>query len=186
MMKWILAIFSMPICLFSQQIVDLCGNNKTFTYSTQVTGNADIKWYHNGNETINPTLTITWIQPGTYVIQADAVNSLCTGTGVEFTVIVKDCKHVWIPNTFTPNGDEFNSYWGPVFYPNPTAFYQFTLIVFNRWGNIVWISNNPSAKWDGTYNNKPVTDGVYTWRLTYTDSETLNYHDSHGHVTIIR
>ena len=91
----------------------------------------------------------------------------------------------WVPNTFTPNGDEFNTLWGPVF-NGPYDAEDFRLVVLNRWGNLIWESWNVEGRWDGTYNEKPCPEGVYTWivkfDMLYTDEKRVD----HGHVTLLR
>ena len=42
---------------------------------------------------------------------------------------------------------------------------DYNLRIFNRWGEIIWESNDPNISWDGTYKNIPVSSGVYTWVL---------------------
>lgn len=91
----------------------------------------------------------------------------------------------WVPNTFTPNGDEYNATWGPVF-TGPYDEEDFNLIVFNRWGNLVWESHDANAKWDGSYNGSLVSDGVYTWVIDFGIHNTDERRLLHGHVTIIR
>ena len=58
-------------------------------------------------------------------------------------------------------------------------FYDFDLFIFNRWGEIVWESHDVDVGWDGTYNGKPVQQGVYQWKVQVKnpfndDKETFN------------
>lgn len=86
----------------------------------------------------------------------------CTDT----TRAVLDVQNDFIlyaPNTFTPDGDQFNQNWHIV--TEGLDFNDFDLKVFNRWGEVVWESHDPEAEWDGTYNNKIVMQGTYNWKL---------------------
>jgi gliding motility-associated-like protein len=44
---------------------------------------------------------------------------------------------------------------------------EFNLKIFNRWGELIWESSDPDIHWDGTYQNKTVKDGTYTYKLNY-------------------
>ena len=104
-----------------------------------------------------------------------------------FTTTIELCPQelIFIPNTFTPDGDENNNEWAPVFTSGFDP-YRFELLVFNRWGQIVWESHNPQSKWDGTYNNSKCQDGIYFWTVTYGVEDTDERKQIQGHLTIIR
>ncbi|MNR51304.1 hypothetical protein D3C85_1709610 [compost metagenome] len=68
---------------------------------------------------------------------------------------------LYAPNTFTPDGDEFNQNWRV--YIEGIDEFDFDLQVYNRWGEIIWESHDSNASWDGTYNGSPVPQGAYTW-----------------------
>jgi gliding motility-associated-like protein len=71
------------------------------------------------------------------------------------------------PNTFTPDGDEFNQYWKPEI--SGIDIYDYDMFIFNRWGELIWESHDPSVGWDGTYNGKPIQSGTYAWRSRVTN-----------------
>ena len=79
----------------------------------------------------------------------------CIGNTVSLTVDVDECSfdNVFVPNCFTPNGDESNNVWGPVF-AGDWDHTVYNMLIFNRWGGIVWESENHIAMWDGTFKNK--------------------------------
>ena len=55
--------------------------------------------------------------------------------------------------------------------PDGVDIYDFHLIMFNRWGVIVWESYNTVGRWDGTYGGDSVQDGVYVWVIHAKDRE---------------
>ena len=79
----------------------------------------------------------------------------------------EDCSSCFIfPNGFTPNGDLINDKFQPVIECGAEVeFYQ--LIVFNRWGQKVFQTNNPQEGWDGYFNNKQSTTDVYVWKAAF-------------------
>ena len=179
--------FLMPFVAISQQTLEICGDTKTFNYSTTADIASTIEWYCDGSYYYGNEIAITWDTPGTYNITATAVADGCPSTPQTYTVVVTECDPLlyWIPNTFTPNGDEFNTLWGPVF-EGPYDAQDFHLVVLNRWGNLIWESWNAEARWDGTYSNNNVHDGVYTWVIDFGMLDTDERKLIHGHLTIIR
>ena len=90
---------------------------------------------------------------------------------------------VYVPNTFTPDEDGFNENWGPVI--DGLKSEDFHLLLFNRWGEVIWESYNKNAKWDGTYGGKLVKTGTYVWRITIGDPNNDNKYESTGHVNVL-
>ena len=68
---------------------------------------------------------------------------------------------VFIPDAFTPNGDGIND----VFGVKGEGIQNFTLRIFNRWGEEVFSSNNPKQQWDGMFKGKPAEGGSYVYRF---------------------
>ena len=111
----------------------------------------------------------------------------CTDTITEYINIKGDIIF-YVPNTFTPDGDDYNEYFKPVFYeaylPEGTLFQ-----IFNRWGELVYEADEYAeilAGWDGTYKGKPCQDGTYTWKLYFKDRDTDKKEIHTGHVNIIK
>lgn len=177
----------MPLWIFSQQTVELCDDTATYTYSTQSNIASTIEWELNSQYYYGNSVNITWDTPGVYTLSATPVSNNCPGSPQTITVTVKECDDLvyWVPNTFTPNGDEFNTTWGPVFNGAFDAM-DFNLIVVNRWGNVIWQSFDSAATWDGTYNGKMVSDGVYIWYINFGILNSDERISIHGHVTIIK
>ncbi len=91
---------------------------------------------------------------------------------------------LYVPNTFTPDGDEFNQQWGIQMSGMDT--YNFVIRLYNRWGEIVWESFNPSETWDGTYNGSLVQQGTYTWTIEAKDPNNDDKFEYSGHVLVLR
>ena len=71
---------------------------------------------------------------------------------------------VWVPNVITPNGDSKNE----LFEPDPEKWQginRHKIIVFNRWGEQVWESEDFPSGWDGKQNGRYVAEGTYFWVL---------------------
>ncbi len=88
---------------------------------------------------------------------------------------------VWVPNTFTPDGDEFNNQFKPVF-SKDRLIDDYTLLIFNRWGEVIFESHDPEIGWDGTYHAEFVQDGTYTWKIEVKDGLKNKSESYIGHV----
>ena len=91
------------------------------------------------------------------------------------SVIACDTK---IPNVFSPNGDSMNDFFR---IPGIEGFPNSKLEIYNRWGNVIYQSNDYGGGWDGRINNEPVADGTYYYILRRSDGENF-----HGGLTITR
>lgn len=100
-------------------------------------------------------------QTGTYYVTLVAKSYLgCTDTITKEVRILPEVI-IYAPNTFTPDGDEFNQTWR--IHIEGVDQYDFDLQIYNRWGEVIWESHDINAAWDGTYNGAPVKEGTYTW-----------------------
>ena len=123
--------------------------------------------------------------PGSFTIQLVASNQgLCFDTAYAIIELIESLIF-YVPNAFTPDGDNYNEYFKPVFYSGFDP-YDFTMLIFNRWGEIVWESHNYDVGWNGTYNGNVVSDGVYTWKIEVKTNRTDERKSYVGHVSTIR
>lgn len=93
---------------------------------------------------------------------------------------------LYAPNTFTPDGDDYNPNWR-VFIEGINI-QDFDLLIYNRWGEIIWESHNPSAAWDGTYGGqggKMVEEGTYIWKIRTRDMITDKKYEWQGHINVL-
>ncbi len=121
-------------------------------------------------------------ETGSYEVILVTTSELgCTDTMIYQLVVFPEVL-IYAPNSFTPDGDEHNQDWR-IFMEGIDVF-DFELLIFNRWGEIVWESHDIEIPWDGTYNGKFVESGTYTWvvrtkdilndgKYTYTGSVTI-------------
>jgi gliding motility-associated-like protein len=88
---------------------------------------------------------------------------------------------VYVPNSFTPDGDQFNQ----DFKIYGLNLADFSCEIYNRWGELIHILSPQANSWDGTYLGRVVPDGVYTWKLRYT-SKNNEVTSRIGFVTILK
>ncbi|MFC5412270.1 PKD domain-containing protein [Larkinella bovis] len=125
----------------------------------QATGASDLTyfWPHSGDST--PRITV--LDVGKYAIRVTGTNG-CVRTDTAF--VVDKCEpRVVIPDAFTPNGDGQNDLLD-VFTSYVT---DFEFRVFNRWGEVIFFSNDPEQKWDGLYRGQAYPSMVYAYSITF-------------------
>lgn len=135
----------------------------------------------------DPTFMFDYREPGVYDVCLVATNAVGCVDTVCHVVTIDDVLFTYLPNTFTPNGDGINDEWGLV-YSIPDM-KDFTLEVYDRWGRIVFETDDPAVRWTGAYRNgggEPLADGVYAYRVTFQLISTTGTRELTGHVTLLK
>lgn len=128
--------------------------------------------------------TYFFVNEGVYFITLTAVNGICIDTStIKITVINSD--EVYVPNSFTPDGDEFNNIFIPVL-TKGYDIYGYKLEIYNRFGELIFESENVNLGWDGTYKGLKSPDGTYVWKLKVKDKYSGFVSTKIGHVTLLR
>jgi len=107
----------------------------------------------------------------------------CRDTAIQ-TLIVFPEVIIYAPNAFTPDGDAFNQTWRV--HMEGIDIYNFELLIYNRWGEVIWESHDIEVGWDGMYNGKPVETGTYIWTISTKDVLNDGKFNFEGHITILR
>ncbi|MGZ5243452.1 MAG: T9SS type B sorting domain-containing protein, partial [Bacteroidia bacterium] len=95
--------------------------------------------------------------------------------------ITQECDpHIWVPNAFTPFNEEPNNTFKPVVYD----VFTIEMKIYNRWGELVFVTRDINKGWDGTFNGSPCTADMYLWTITYTGFQTNEY--IYGTVNLLR
>jgi gliding motility-associated-like protein len=136
----------------------ICPNKPVLFNASNATANTYL-W--NTGET---TRSILVSKEGKYYVTV--TENGCTASDTAL-VVPGDCD-IFIPNAFTPNKDGKNDNFGVLGNMSVT---HFSLQVYNRYGQVIFITTNISGKWDGTYKGKPVSNGAYPWAITYVNSK---------------
>ncbi|MBP6303179.1 MAG: gliding motility-associated C-terminal domain-containing protein [Bacteroidia bacterium] len=89
---------------------------------------------------------------------------------------------IFVPNAFTPNGNALNE----VFMPVMTDVDEFQLLIYNRWGELVFESSSIDKGWDGTFNGKPAQQDAYVWMVFFKGKTSGSRKNISGSVTLLR
>lgn len=126
--------------------------------------------------------THTYADTGLYTVEQIVINQYgCSDTSEQFVPILAEYVF-FIPNAFTPNGNGNNE----VFLGYGEGIKEFTMLIFDRWGNLIFESHDPNKGWDGTNaNGTPCQIDAYVYRFVIVD--VLNEeHKYMGHVSLVR
>lgn len=123
--------------------------------------------------------------PGDYEVTLTVTSADGCIDVASLIITIKDNRIIYVPNTFTPDGDEFNNVFSPVVTAGyDTQNYSFT--IYNRWGETLFESHDVTKGWDGTYMGKLVPAGIYTWTIRIKNLDDDRYEVFDGHVNMMR
>jgi len=170
--------------------LELCeGDSVEIDFSIQSTLNGLVTWSVDGQQinSIN-SISTTWNSFGMFLIDAYVTSPEgCVSPEISTTLTIQECPNtlIYIPNTFTPDGDEHNNTWLPVFTSGFDP-YDVEILLFNRWGQVIWESQNASFGWDGTYQGTMCPVGIYVYKITYGDPKNDSKRIILGHLTLLK
>ena len=179
-----------PVASFTPVSTSITNLNTEVNFTNTSTGAIAYEWTF-GDETAtitetNPTHTYPNEISGTYGVMLVAISSLgCTDTA--YAVVNIDEELIfYVPNTFTPDDDAFNDVFKPIFTSGFDPF-DYTLLIFNRWGEVIFESHDSNFGWDGSYASQPIVqDGTYTWKIIFKTNANDERKAIHGHVNVLR
>ena len=124
--------------------------------------------------------------PNTYFITLSAYNEItsCSHDTI-MQIEVFDEVYCFIPNTFTPNGDEINNEFKPVL-SGSVAEDHYSLYIYNRWGQLLFESHNKNVGWSGAFGNTICQPDTYIWKLEFRDTINKEKHMKSGHVNLVK
>lgn len=151
-------------------------------FDESVDGNFIQYYYHDSIYLFERNPSLSFVESGSHTIYQVVQNEFgCLDTSfVNVKILPKTT--VYIPNTFTPDGNKFNNTFKPIIFDA----LSYELIIFNRWGEQVFISVDQKEAWDGTFKGNLCPDGVYSYQVRYIDYETNKLNTILGHVSLLR
>lgn len=158
-------------------------NGLPITFANTSTDGVSYQWtFGDGHSSTEVNPNNTYDDPGTYTVTLIATNELgCTDT-VQKPITIGEEYWVYIPNTFTPDGNMANN----TFIISTINIVQIEVSIYNRWGQLVYFSNNlRDDSWDGTYKDELVPDGTYTYKVKYVTKSGIE-DTLLGHVNVLK
>lgn len=125
--------------------------------------------------------THEYADTGWYEVEQIVINQYGCRDTTMLPLRVEGVFTFFVPNTFTPNGNGTND----IFYGEGDGIREFTMYIFDRWGNLIFESHDPNVGWDGTINGTPCQEDAYVYRFEIKDV-LWEDHKFVGHVNLIR
>lgn len=157
-------------------------NNLPITFENLSQNATSYIWdFGNGSGDTFPHPSTTYPQPGMYNITLIAIDDKgCTDT-ITKPINIEEEWYIYIPNTFTPDGDRFNN----DFHVSTVGVRALQINIFNRWGEIIFTSSELNFEWDGTYLGMYVPDGTYTYDVNFITNSGRD-RNLRGHVNVLK
>ncbi|HTF03306.1 MAG TPA: PKD domain-containing protein, partial [Bacteroidia bacterium] len=125
--------------------------------------------------------THTYDSIGTFTVMLIAWSVAGCPDTTWLTILVEEPTTCFIPNAFTPDGSGLND----LFMVSGINVREFELLIFDRWGMLIFSTTDPYHGWDGTFKGNKCQEDVYVWRLKYCDTYGIRT-EKMGHVSLIR
>jgi len=176
--------YEAPGIIYSSELIDLCFDSSVQIYIADDTVGVTYGWFIDDvKQPFNENfMEVEWSDTTrTYMIKVIAYDEIgCESEPKLISVRTESCQRFFAPNSFTPNGDGTND----IFEVRGLSVYRPTLKIFNRWGVVVYVSND--LYWTGNSGSGYYCEnGIYNWIIEYKDKFGQNKEDS-GYVTLIR
>jgi gliding motility-associated-like protein len=118
------------------------------------------QWYNAEGLDLDTLSTLTVSDSGTFYVWVKDVNG-CEDVSDIAIVHTQPRTNLFIPNAFTPNSDDHNE----LFVIRGVSVKTFNIQIFNRWGELMFMSESIDKSWDGTFDNKKVQEGTYYYNI---------------------
>jgi gliding motility-associated-like protein len=175
-------VFEKPIAEFKTypEIVFIGSDDLTLTNLSE---NALHSYYIIGSDTIlGATTTYSFSDEGVYPITQVVTSGLGCSDEITHTVIVEFGSEYYVPSAFTPNNDGKNDEFKII----GSEVKEFSLVIFDRWGNEIFESDDINTSWDGIASkDNPMPEGVYVYRLEMRSKTNRDIVKS-GAITLLR
>ncbi|MBL7911623.1 MAG: gliding motility-associated C-terminal domain-containing protein [Bacteroidia bacterium] len=142
------------------------------------------KWFINDLNTLyspNKNTSYTFQNSGTFPVVLITENTWGCSDTIQKTITVFDDLGIYVPNSFTPNGDGINE----TFFPKGFGITEYKLEIYDRWGEIIFFTKDLFSSWDGTYKGIECKTDVYVWKISAKNIKG-KVKNLTGHVTLLK
>ena len=145
-----------------------------------------VSWNYNfgdGNNSSNSNPFHSYLNYGNYEVIQTVSNSFgCPNTATLIIKILPEFRF-WIPNAFTPGRkDGLNDVFKPVIF----GVEEYEFMIFDRWGEQIYLTNDIDEGWDGSYKGRDCQSDVYVWKCNFRNLVSKQTENHVGHVTLLR
>jgi gliding motility-associated-like protein len=185
----IVCVNATPVASFTVNPTELTSEDLFANFFNNSTGATNYIWNFgdgaNAN-TFNAQHLYQYVE-GQNVLESELIAISAQGCKDTVTRIfnIQEDLIFYIPNTFTPDDDAYNSTFFPVFTSGFDP-QKYSMLIFDRWGELIFESRDAEVGWDGTYGGKLMQDGTYIWKIEFKTKANDKRVMKVGHVNILR
>ncbi len=184
-----IAVDNYPIASFEPSSQVFTEPNQSISFWNSSVGASSYTWeFGDGGSSneVGPTHIFNSDEEGSTIVLYAFSNLGCADTA-SFYIGFDPGLIYYIPNSFTPDGDQFNQTFRPIFTSGIDP-YNYQMLIYNRWGEVIFETQNPDFGWDGSYTNQgnPCQIGTYTYVITVKLPNVDKRQTIRGHVNLIR
>jgi gliding motility-associated-like protein len=183
-------IFSVPVAAFapSLDVTTIINAEIVFTNQTSDLPNNTYTWDFGGlDNSTEVSPTYLFVNTGEYLVSLIAVSpNGCQDTVIKKITVNPDVV-LYVPNAFTPgNNDGLNDVFQIFLPPTGVDYSSFSLSIYDRWGELVYSTDDVNAYWNGAKHNSGnlMKQDVYVWKINFQD-EKKKFYAKMGHVSLL-
>lgn len=158
----LIQVYESPVAQFTSDVYKTDVFHPFFNLSDQSFGGQTVFYIIDDtvyNYEQNPRLSFA--ESGSHFIQQVVINDFgCPDTSF-INIQIDPFTTIYVPNSFTPDGNKFNNEFKPIIYDE----LDYELQIFDRWGELIFESSDTKDYWDGTYKGQPCPDGIYGYKI---------------------
>jgi len=177
-----------PLALLDALSLNLLSDSPFATFYNNSINAFSSAWYFgDGTSSNDNSSEVTHAYPyedGNYTIILSVSSDFGCLDSTEISIQISGDPIYYVPNTFTPDGDEHNNVFLPIFTTgfDPASYH---LVLYNRWGECVFESFSTDQGWDGYYGGIKVEQGSYSYLIQFFDKKASKIMQLNGHVNVI-
>ncbi|MFK8044432.1 MAG: PKD domain-containing protein [Crocinitomicaceae bacterium] len=170
---------------FSQSPLKGVANETSIEFNNSSTNATFWLWdFGDGNTSNEENPSHVYANAGIYQVTLISGNGVDCNDSSKRTLGINEQIQVFVPNAFTPGNGGPNDNW--TFSILGVDVYNFTLTVYNRWGELIWESHDPNSSWNGKYNGEIVFPGTYVWKMEINNTTTAKGESFYGTVNVLK
>ena len=177
-----------PLADFQYSPLEIQVSDPTVDFINTSVGGTTYLWNFGIDGEISTLFSPTYLypeEPNGYEVELLVTNEFGCKDSVTRAINIGSGITFYVPNSFTPNGDENNAVFIPVL-TDGLDLNEYEMIIYNRWGEVMFKTTDVNIGWDGSCKGEVVPSGVYVWDLRIKHLYGPGVEKVQGHVTLIR
>ncbi len=160
-------VWPRPVAAFTADPMKVSLKNPVINFTSTSTG-TDLSYVWNtgdGNTYTLPSFTHTYVDSGLFTVEMTVKNGLGCDNMFSEIINITPKYMLKVPTAFSPNGDGMNDHFRII----GNGVKKFRISIYNRWGTLVFTTEDINNSWDGLVNGQPAQPGPYVYHTYFMD-----------------